>query len=103
MAKLILNATTLNRTVIPNIDYAIDKLNFVTSKGSGLTIPNGFKYASSLRQIIEDNVNTRKNLISIKDWIIQSNNEVDKTIKEIENELNSIKNIEIKKRESAIK
>lgn len=103
MTKLIFKETELSKTIIPNLEYAIEKLNSAASQASKLSIPNNFKYSRNLNQLLEDITIIRNDINSIKEWILQSNVHIDNTIKEIENELNAIKNIEIKKRESAIK
>ena len=103
MTKLTLKETDLSKIIIPNLEYAIDKLNSAVNEASKLAIPNDFKYSKNLIQLLEDIASIRNNINSIKEWLYQSNIQIDNTLKELENELNTIKNIEIKKRESAIK
>jgi len=78
-------------------------LNSAINEGTKLAIPYDFKYSKKIKEILESNIVIRNNLNSIKEWLLVSNKEIDNTLKELENELNAIKNIEIKKRESAIK
>lgn len=103
MTKLILKENDLNKIIIPNIDNAIEKLNSATYQANKLSIPNGFKHSKYLKQIISDIKTIKNDVNSIKYWLYQSNNKIDNTLAELESELNAIKNIEIKKRESAIK
>lgn len=103
MTKLIVNEKELKQRCIPNLEYAVTNINYALEKASGLDVPSSFRYASKLKELTEDVILIRNNLNSIRNWISQSNIFMDNTLKEIDDELNLIKNIEIKKRKSAIK
>lgn len=103
MTKLKIDENVLKQTVIPNLDYAINKLNLAIDCGKNLVIPSGFKKIQKLNEILDNNVTTRNDLNSIKEWICESNTQINNVLENLERELNTIKNVDIKKRENIIK
>lgn len=103
MTKLIFNIDKLRNNVIPSIDNAVDNLTEAIAIGSQLYIPSDFINAEWLQDMNYNNQNTKKSLIQVKDWINQSNAKINEKLGDINSELSSINNVEIKKRESSIK
>lgn len=103
MTKLKVEENTLKQIVIPNLNYAINKLSSAIDFGRNLVIPSGFKQSQKLNEILDGNTTIKNDLTSIKEWICESDTQINNVLDNLEKELNTIKNIEIKKRESIVK
>ena len=103
MTKINFNPSSVQNSVLPNLNNAIDTLNVVINKGSQLSIPRNFSYYSKLNEIQTSNIECKKSLLNIKNYIDKSSKNFDGAMSEINNELEAINNVQIKKRGSSIK
>lgn len=103
MYKIKFKYPEIQRTVNPVIDNSIEQLNKAISKLYGLRIPSSFKYISEVSELNDFLKLKSKDLEKVKDWLSYTNSQYNEVINSIENTINNMGNIRIKKRNILIK
>lgn len=75
MSKLLLNYDTLRSSCIQNLNKSISKLDSAINIFNSLNIPYDYKKKQSINNIKNSIIQRRKELINIRNWIINSNND----------------------------
>lgn len=75
MARLLLNYDALRNPCVQNLNEAISKLDNAINIFNNLSIPFDYKKRQSINNIKSSIVRRRKELVNIRNWIIDSNND----------------------------
>lgn len=75
MSRLLLNYDALRNPCVQNLNEAISKLDSAISIFNSLSIPYDYKKRQSISNIKCFIKQRRKELINIRNWIINSNND----------------------------
>lgn len=103
MTKINFNIYSFQNSVLPSLTNAIDNLGIVINEWSNMYVPRDFVYYNKIRELLNENINSRKAFIDIRDKAYDVNKKFDNSMSDISDDLRRINNVIIGKRESSIK
>lgn len=96
MTRLKFNYTTLQSEVIPSLKFTMNSLNTTISSANSLNIPSDFAYASELKKLPSYLKEKRNDLNEVNEWIGKCNRKYQSVQNEINSELNSLANADLR-------
>ena len=75
MARLLLNYDAIRNSCVKNLNEAIAKLDSAVSIFNSLSIPYDYRKRQNIINIKNSIIKRRKELVDIRNWIMNSNND----------------------------
>lgn len=103
MTKIEFSMSSLQRSVLPGMEKAIDNLEILIKYSYQLSIPSNFKYKTYLLNLDDNFKNYKSKISSVKSWIYTSNQRYNNLVDEIRKNSVNLNNIQIGKKYSSIR
>lgn len=83
MTKLLINYDALKNSCIQNLNNSISKLDEVINVFNNLSIPYNYGKRQSIFNIKSSVISKRNELVNIRNWIVNSNDDFNATISQL--------------------
>lgn len=101
MSKLKYNYGILNEIVKPNLQNAISEMQ-ATINASKMNIPRDFSQYSYLQNLQSVFISSKSKLSSCETWLINSLNDINNTLEQIEQETKNLEGIKLVEKNNSV-
>lgn len=103
MTKIEFDMDSLRASALPSLDKTINSMDELIKKCSLMYIPRSFKYRTYLMNLLYDNAQIKKSVVSVKELIYNTNNSYNNLLNTINYNARTLNSVQIGKKYSSIK